>query len=67
LPSWLTKWTEAGWVTAIEAARLAVEAGVDRLVLTHISGRYPADEVLSEATAIFPSLVVAADFDKFSI
>jgi ribonuclease Z len=36
---------------------------VKQLVLTHISGRYPEYEILSEATMIFPNSRVAADFD----
>ena len=52
---------ETGHSTAAEAARVAVEAGVRRLVLTHISPRYTRDapELLAEARAIFPETVVA--------
>src|SRR5437879_2618634 len=35
-----------GHLTAAKAARLASEAGVKRLVLTHISGRYGDDNIL---------------------
>jgi ribonuclease Z len=54
---------ETGHSTAAEAARVAVEAGVRRLVLTHISPRYTreAPELLAEAKAIFPETVVARD------
>jgi ribonuclease Z len=54
---------ETGHSTAAEAARVAVEAGVRRLVLTHISPRYTRDapELLAEAKAIFPETVVARD------
>jgi ribonuclease Z len=54
---------ETGHSTAAEAARIAVEAGVRRLVLTHISPRYSRDapELLAEAQAIFPNTVIARD------
>jgi ribonuclease Z len=54
---------ETGHSTAAEAARVAVAAGVRRLVLTHISPRYTRDapELLAEAVAIFPETVIARD------
>jgi len=54
---------ETGHSTASEAARVAKEAGARRLVLTHISPRYTRDapELLAEAAAVFPSVVVARD------
>ncbi len=56
-----------GHLTAAQAAHLAVAAGVHRLILTHISRRYRESQVLEEAQAIFPSTVVARDFDHFRI
>ena len=54
---------ETGHSTAAEAARVALEAGVRRLVLTHISSRYTreAAELLAEARAVFPETIIARD------
>ncbi len=54
---------ETGHSTAAEAAQVAHDAGVRRLVLTHISPRYGRDapELLAEARAIFPETVIARD------
>ncbi|MES2304663.1 MAG: ribonuclease Z [Gemmatimonadota bacterium] len=49
--------------TAREAATVAMEAGVKRLVLTHISARYSreAPELLAEARAVFEATTIAKD------
>jgi ribonuclease Z len=54
-------------LTAAQAAELARAAQVRQLILTHISRRYSAKEVLAEARPIFPNTVVAEDFDHFKI
>ena len=54
-------------LTAKKAAELAKEAGVKRLILTHLSRRYRERDVLAEAQATFPGAVVARDFDSFQI
>jgi ribonuclease Z len=56
-----------GHLTAAEAAALAGTSGVKLLVLTHISGRYPAEEILAEATKTFRNSRVASDFDHIVI
>lgn len=56
-----------GHLTAAKAAVLAAESGVKQLLLTHISGRYPDEEILAEATNIFPNCRIAADFDRIVI
>ena len=58
---------EFGHLTAADAARLAVEANVKQLILTHLSRRYHPQQVLDEARAIFPAASVASDFDHFKI
>lgn len=48
--------------TALEAATLAEEAGVHRLVLTHFSARYRRpDPLVREARKVFPETVAARD------
>lgn len=58
---------EFGHLTAARAARLAREAGVRNLILTHLSRRYREREVLDEAHAIFPASRVARDFEHYKI
>ena len=43
-----------GHLTAAAAAQLAREAEIGELLLTHISGRYKAEEILAEAAGLFP-------------
>ncbi len=56
-----------GHMTAAGAAQLAAQAGVQTLILTHLSRRSRERDVLAEARAIFPNTYVARDFDRFSI
>ncbi|OFW75092.1 MAG: ribonuclease Z [Alicyclobacillus sp. RIFOXYA1_FULL_53_8] len=56
--------------TSVEAAEVAQEAGVGRLIVTHISARYqgePLLRLLEEAQAIFPNTELASDFSQFSV
>lgn len=51
-----------GHSTASQAARVAMEAGVGHLLLSHISQRYKEEQVLlQEARKIFPRTTVARD------
>jgi ribonuclease Z len=56
-----------GHLTAGQAARLARDAGVGALWLTHISGRYAAGEVVAEARRFYPEARVMNDFDRVAI
>ncbi len=56
-----------GHITAAQAARLAVEANVNQLYLTHLSRRYRELDVLNEARSIFPNTIVARDFDRVKV
>jgi ribonuclease Z len=56
-----------GHLTAAAAASLACSARVGELLLTHISGRYPVEEIVAEATAVFPRARVVADFDRILV
>lgn len=54
-------------LTAAEAAWLARAAGVRHLILTHLSRRYRERDIRAEAQALFPSVWVARDFDRYRI
>lgn len=59
-----------GHATVADAARVAEQAGARHLILTHISGRFLAQDyprLLEEAQAIFPQTVMAHDFCQFSL
>ncbi len=59
--------------TSTMAAQTASEAGVQQLVLTHLSPRYmpgnsvTPDDLIKEAQAIFPNTLLAKDFLKLDI
>ena len=54
---------ETGHSTAREAAGIARQAGVLRLVLTHLSARYTRDvsDLEREARSVFPQTIIARD------
>ncbi|KAA8997386.1 ribonuclease Z [Affinibrenneria salicis] len=59
-----------GHSTTAQAAALALEAGVRRLIVTHFSARYSLEDserLLAECRAIFPATDIAADFATFRI
>lgn len=56
--------------TTVDAARTALEAGAQVLIMTHISSRYGEDEtemLQQEAREIFPNAYVAEDFWSYRI
>jgi ribonuclease Z len=54
-------------LTAKQAAEIALQAGVEKLVLTHYSARYRDLEPFeTEARAIFPNTHAADDFKRFA-
>lgn len=57
--------------TVSDAAKLALEANVKQLYLTHISARYTEKEqrlmLEQQAQTIFPASKVVGDFDVFDI
>lgn len=59
---------ETKHTTAVEAARIAKEANVKVLILTHFSARYDDASILvEEARKIFPSVFAAEDFMRIEI
>ena len=58
---------ETGHSTAVQAATLARDAGVNLLALNHVSTRHPLRVLRDEARAIFPGAVVPRDFDTVEI
>jgi ribonuclease Z len=58
---------EFGHLTARQAAELAEAAGVQHLILNHISRRYSEREILEEARPVFPEVIVARDLDHYQI
>jgi len=59
---------EDGHSTPSQAAEVAKEAGVKRLILTHISARYETPKpLLEQARKIFPQVEAAEDFMKIDL
>jgi len=56
-----------GHSTAAQAARIAVDAEVKLLALTHISARYGGSELREEARAVFAATELPRDFDTVDI
>jgi ribonuclease Z len=53
--------------TALEAARVAKDANVRLLALTHSSSRYNGGDIEREARTVFPDTVVPRDFDLIDV
>jgi ribonuclease Z len=58
---------QTGHSTACQAARVALDAQVRLLALTHISSRYPGGDLLGEARAVFARTEAPRDFDTIDI
>ena len=58
---------ETGHTTAAQAARLAAEAEVKMLALTHLSTRYPVGVLVEEARELFANSVIPRDFDTIEL
>ena len=58
---------ETAHSTALAAARLAAEAEVKMLALTHVSPRYSGGELRDEARTVFANTIVPRDFDSVEI
>ena len=58
---------ETAHSTAAQAARVAADAEVRMLALTHLSTRYGGREIKDEARAVFPNTIVPRDFDVVEI
>ncbi len=56
-----------GHLTAAAAGRLAYDAEVGQLLLTHISGRYKPAEIAGEAGQFFSNVRVVEDFDRIGV
>lgn len=57
----------AGHLTPGECGKIAVGAGVKKLVLTHIYVTSSAEQILAETKKIFGNTILAEDFMKISI
>jgi ribonuclease Z len=58
---------ETSHSTALAAARLAADAEVKMLALTHVSPRYSGGELRDEARSAFATAIVPRDFDSVEI
>ena len=59
---------EKGHSTVTQVAQMAKEAGVNKLILTHISARYPDDKLLlKEAREAFSSTIIARDLMEIGV
>lgn len=56
-----------GHMTVKRSARFARDAGVQNLIINHVSRRYRERDIIDEARSVFPEAYVARDFDHYVI
>jgi ribonuclease BN (tRNA processing enzyme) len=56
-----------GHLTSVEAAEIARDAGVGRLLLTHMSDELPREQLTAAAAAVMPGTVLVKAGDVFTI
>ena len=59
--------SETAHSTGAQAAQVAADAGVKLLAITHVAARVHGGELEREAREIFPSTIVARDFDEIEL
>lgn len=59
--------SDFGHLTARQAGRFALEAGVRTLIVNHVSRRYREADIVEQVRSVFPNSFVARDMDHFII
>jgi ribonuclease Z len=59
---------ETGHSTAKQAAQIAKDAHVKKLIIGHFSSRYPSTDILlQEAKEIFPETILAKEYLRVTV